>query len=193
MSPRPTLPSKQCTHPASCGRTSLPCAPLTFTRGNFTLDRYVTESVRGLLDRAGDAIANRGGADRLTHADVLDVGTGTGVVVRRLAERHPLWTFTGVDISDGMLDVAKAHLPRHTFVLAGAENLPFPNESFDVIVTLSSFHFWSDSERGLAEIRRVLRPGGLLVLSDWCHDFWACKLCAWYLWLTPGYSKVRTT
>lgn len=47
---------------------------------------------------------------------------------------------------------------------------------FDVVVSSSSFRYWESAERGLVEIARVLRPGGRLVLTDWCDDFLGCRI-----------------
>ena len=122
-------------------------------------------------------------------AKVLDVGTGTGALVKAMRARFPRFDVSGVDISENMLDVARTACPGCTFVLGAAEALPFADSSFDAVVSLSSLHFWRDRAAGLREIERVLRPSGVLILTDWCHDYLACKLCAWYLWLTPGHTK----
>lgn len=60
---------------------------------------------------------------------------------------------------------------------ARAEALPFAEGSFDVIVSSSSFHYWAEPVLGLAEVRRVLKPGGRIVVTDWCDDYFFCKVC----------------
>ena len=169
---------------------------------------YIRLTVEAFMQRTGPL---EYGGDT---AKVLDVGTGTGCLVRALHERWPRRRHTGVDISKEMLHAAREAAPKCTFVHGTAEALPFPDASFDAAVSLSSLHFWSDPAAGLREIARVLRPGGVLVLSDWralptyhpagtttcectcrpvprgrCHDFVACRLCSWWLYLTPGHSR----
>jgi ubiquinone/menaquinone biosynthesis C-methylase UbiE len=100
---------------------------------------------------------------------VLDVGCGTGALLRLAAERLPDAEFVGADASEVMLAHARAANPapeRVTFVHARAESLPFPTGDFDLVMSTISFHHWGDQVRGLEEIARVLRPGGRLVLAD---------------------------
>ena len=63
--------------------------------------------------------------------------------------------------------------------LAGADvaRLPFRAGSFDAVVSSSSLHYWPRPDAALAEIARVLRPGGRLVVTDWCDDYLACRAC----------------
>jgi ubiquinone/menaquinone biosynthesis C-methylase UbiE len=68
-------------------------------------------------------------------------------------------------------------------VLTAAESLPFAEGVFDLVTTLSSFHLWEQPVSGLREVARVLRPGGLLLLTDWAHDYAACVACSWYLFV----------
>ena len=56
--------------------------------------------------------------------------------------------------------------PRLQFFVGTAERLPFPDRSFDLVVTTTSFDHWSDQQAGLRECARVHAPGGLLVLVD---------------------------
>ena len=101
---------------------------------------------------------------------MLDVGCGTGALLRLAAKRLPEAELTGVDASEGMLRVAgkkaPARSPAIRFVLAPAEALPFSDATFDLVVSTVSFHHWSDQPKGIAEAARVLVPGGRLVLTD---------------------------
>jgi ubiquinone/menaquinone biosynthesis C-methylase UbiE len=108
---------------------------------------------------------------------VLDVGCGTGLLLIRLLERQPSAWPAGVDLSPGMVAQARARVPSGVPILVGdAERLPFPATSFDVVVSTSSFHYWPSPAGGLAELRRVLRPGGQVVITDWCDDYFACRV-----------------
>jgi ubiquinone/menaquinone biosynthesis C-methylase UbiE len=108
---------------------------------------------------------------------VLDVGCGTGALVPRLREWNAhLDTYVGVDVSVPMLERAAERLrdgppaPRHRLIAADAEALPFHDAEFDTVVSASSLHSWDDPEAGLAEARRVIAPGGRLLLLDWSRD-----------------------
>jgi ubiquinone/menaquinone biosynthesis C-methylase UbiE len=49
------------------------------------------------------------------------------------------------------------------------------------VTTSSSFHFWEHHAACLSEVRRVLKPNGILLITDWSHDFFSCKICSLYL------------
>jgi len=105
---------------------------------------------------------------------VLDVGCGTGVLLRELAGLLPsVAALTGIDAASGMVEQARARArdPRLTFVHATAEGMPFPDGSFDLVVSTTSFDHWANQRAGLAECRRVLVPGGSFVLSDLCSTW----------------------
>jgi ubiquinone/menaquinone biosynthesis C-methylase UbiE len=100
---------------------------------------------------------------------VLDVGCGTGYLLRSLAHRHPhADRFCGVNAAPQMISTASASAgdERLTFTVGVAEGLGFPDGTFDLIVSTTSFDHWSDQQAGLVECVRVLRPGGHLVLVD---------------------------
>jgi ubiquinone/menaquinone biosynthesis C-methylase UbiE len=109
---------------------------------------------------------------------VLDIGCGTGVLLEKVLDRYPDSHVAGIDLSPAMLAVARQRLPpRATLEVADAEALPFPAQTFDIVVSVSSFHFLPAPKRALAEVRRVLRPGGRLVITDWCDEYLACRVC----------------
>ncbi|SRR6266511_3298006 len=100
--------------------------------------------------------------------EVLDVGCGTGALLRRAASRFPEAELVGVDPADQMIERARTRTPaasRARFICASAAKLPFDNDSFDLVVSTMSFRFWPHSA-GLREVRRILAPGGRLVLAD---------------------------
>lgn len=101
---------------------------------------------------------------------ILDVGCGGGRTLNRLAEQYPKSTLDGIDYSDVSVEVAKEinevfiRQGRMTIREASVEELPFDEDTFHTIVTVESFYFWPDPEKGLQEIYRVLRPGGKFLL-----------------------------
>lgn len=116
---------------------------------------------------------------------LLDLGSGTGALLRRVLASTPGIAALGVDVSLAMLRAARSRLPPGVPLLhADAGGLPLACASVDAVVSVSSFHYWPDPAAGLREIRRILRPGGRLIITDWCDDFLACKLCDRWLRLT---------
>lgn len=97
---------------------------------------------------------------------LLDVGCGTGRLLRRAGERFPGLEAAGVDASAEMIAVASAKSPETRFEVGKAESLPFADCGFDAVCTTASMHHWSDPAAGLREIGRVLVPGGRLVIAD---------------------------
>ena len=100
---------------------------------------------------------------------VLDVGCGTGYLLRLLARRYPRATeLAGIDPAPSMIEAAEqaADDQRLRFTAGLAERLPYAGDSFDLIVSTTSFDHWSDQGAGLRECARVLAPGGHLVLTD---------------------------
>ncbi len=117
-----------------------------------------------------------------TTDDVLDVGCGTGALLSQLANLFPNAAFCGVDASSEMLNIAHNRLPSTIELKQGwAEELPYLDCTFNTVVSCNMFHFIRRPEAALHEMIRVLRPNGTLVITDWCDDYLACKLCDWYL------------
>ena len=93
--------------------------------------------------------------------DVLDLGAGTGKLTTRLVERG--LSVVAVDPIAEMLDVLRSALPGTTALLGTAEQIPLPDNSIDVVLVAQAWH-WFEPERAVAEVARVLRPGGRLGL-----------------------------
>ncbi|WP_426626184.1 class I SAM-dependent methyltransferase [Leifsonia sp. McL0607] len=98
-------------------------------------------------------------------SDVLDVGTGTGLVLRALHDRDPSLRLTGIDLSHGMLEVARTALPGAALVEGDATVLPFGDAEFDLVTCATSLHLFPDVRAAIAEWVRVLRPGGRVVTA----------------------------
>lgn len=103
--------------------------------------------------------------------DVLDVGCGTGAVLELLHGEYPEKRLTGLDLTPRMIEVARAkQLENVRFIVGDAEALPFESRSFDAVLCSNSFHHYPHPERFFAEVARVLRPGGRLILRDYTSN-----------------------
>jgi SAM-dependent methyltransferase/adenylate kinase family enzyme len=99
---------------------------------------------------------------------VLDVACGTGVVTREALRRvGPGGRVTGIDASAGMLAVAREQGGEIAWQEGRAESLPFPDASFDAVVSQFGLMFFGDRAGAVAGMRRVLRPGGRLAVAVW--------------------------
>ena len=107
---------------------------------------------------------------------VLDVGCGTGRLLRKVRAVYPSAQLFGIDPAEGMVEVARRQIESATIYLAAAESLPLADSSVDIVLSSISFHHWTDQLTGLREIRRVLRPGGRLCLADISIPAWLAKL-----------------
>jgi SAM-dependent methyltransferase len=109
------------------------------------------------------------GAARIQPGDrVLDVACGTGVLAREVANRvSPGGTVVGLDLDPGMLAVARTSRPDLEWREGNAESLPFPDATFDAVVSQFGLMFVPDPPRALAEMWRVLEPGGRMAVAVW--------------------------
>ena len=125
---------------------------------SFGLSDTISHTVQALWPRPGDRI--------------LDIGTGTGWAARLAAQRGA--DVTGIDIAPGMLAAAEAlsarQGPRPLFKLAAAEDLPFADESFDGVISTYGVIFSGEPSSAIAEMARVLRPGGRLAMATWAAE-----------------------
>ncbi|HEY6494594.1 MAG TPA: class I SAM-dependent methyltransferase [Trebonia sp.] len=146
---------------------------MTYDRDIAAFDARAAGYEGGWRGRLHQQIADRTADLALTVAPaplrVLDVGCGTGYLLRRLAARCPQADeLTGVDPAPAMITAAREAGTdgRLRWVEGTAESLPFGDGSFDLVVSATSFDHWADQRAGLAQCARVLSPDGRLVLTD---------------------------
>jgi len=126
-----------------------------------------TEIFRRHYERVARDVCRHGAARR-----ILDIGTGPGRLLKTIRRRLPGATLVGLDISPAMAAQARAnmdadgHRRRIAIVAGGADALPLADATFDCVVSTGSLHHWKDPLRGLAEIHRVLAPGGRGLIYD---------------------------
>lgn len=142
------------------------CPGVFSGRGSRIYDRAARTLMRGLYSRIADDLV-----DVLPDgADVLDVGTGPGALVCELARRRPDIRIVGVDLSADMIAAAQRNLSEFGERACAQEgdvtDLPFADDTFDLVVTSFSSHHWDDPAAAVPELARVLRPGGRLYLYD---------------------------
>lgn len=105
-------------------------------------------------------------------SSLLDVGCGTGEMLRLISERFPKIELTGVDISLNMLDKAKSKIGNMAnLILSDSEKLPFDDNSFELVMCNDSFHHYPSPLNVLSEFHRVLKPEGTLLISDYSIGF----------------------
>jgi demethylmenaquinone methyltransferase/2-methoxy-6-polyprenyl-1,4-benzoquinol methylase len=142
---------------------------------------------------------------------VLDVATGTGDLAILLAERLKPGSITAIDISEGMLQKARdkigksGRLESLHLQAADCEQLPFPDNHFDAITVGFGVRNFENLEQGLSEMRRVLEPGGKLIILEFSRpngktaqylcDFYlsriACRLGRWISGNRDAYSYLN--
>jgi ubiquinone/menaquinone biosynthesis C-methylase UbiE len=156
-------------------------ASLEFSRWSETYDRSILQWL--LFGPAHQAILSRlrtRFGDRPTA--ILDVGCGTGLFAARIAKALPWATIWGVDLVEGMLiggrERWQALRDQVVPVQGDSERLPFPDGTFDVVTCANSFHHYPHQARAVAEMYRVLKPGGQLFLLDGCRD----SLWGWFIY-----------
>jgi ubiquinone/menaquinone biosynthesis C-methylase UbiE len=137
-----------------------------FNRWAGTYDRHwMQRIIFGPIQRAVLQLA----AEQVSRPSaILDVGCGTGKLLKSAEARFPGAKLVGVDAAMEMVKYAQTSNPTGTiqFQQAMAEELPFPNASFDLVFSTMTFHHWSNQTKGIAEVARILTPGGRWVLAD---------------------------
>ena len=99
----------------------------------------------------------------------LDVGCGPGVLTAELVARLGADQVAAVDPSEPFVEATRARQPGVDVRRASAEALPFEDDTFDVVLAQLVVHFMTDPVGGLGEMRRVARPGGVVVACVWDH------------------------
>jgi SAM-dependent methyltransferase len=99
---------------------------------------------------------------------VLDLGCGTGNVALLAARAGAV--VTGVDPAERLVEVARERVPGASFVVGFAEELPFADAAFDVVISVFGAIFAADAKAALAELVRVLRPGGQALVTAWLPE-----------------------
>lgn len=98
-------------------------------------------------------------------AIVLDVGCGTGTMLRKMADIYQIDGY-GIDMEENMIAEARKKCPEMTIQISKCENMPFNDQSFDVITACMAYHHFSNQEGFAREASRIIKPGGYLYIAD---------------------------
>jgi len=124
---------------------------------------------------------------------LLDVGCGTGAAVRLAAATAR--EVVGIDLSSEMIHIAERlaeALDNVEFRVADSESIPFGDGEFTAVLCSNSFHHYPAPERAVAEMARVLAPGGRLVIGDACSDTAAARVADFFLRrFEPGHVRLH--
>ena len=98
-----------------------------------------------------------------TKGNILDLGSGTGTLLSHLGISSD--RYTGLDISESMIELSSKKFPNHKFIKGTMSNMPFEDDSFDSVLSLfGSFSYSLNHAKTIKEIKRVLKPKGLFFL-----------------------------
>ncbi len=126
-------------------------------------DRFMGRYSLRLSPQLADLVNVRAGQQ------VLDVGCGPGALTAELVRRVGAPAVSAVDPSEPFVEAARARNPGVSVQRASAEQLPFPDGTFDAALAQLVVHFMTDPVAGLAEMARVTRPDGVVAACVWDH------------------------
>lgn len=131
----------------------------------------------------------------ITGGRCLDIGTGEGALGLEIAKRSALLVYM-LDVKDESLVKAEANSQecelssRTTVIKSPVEELPFIDDYFDLVVSRGSIFFWEDKSRGLTEIYRVLKPGGVAYVGGGTSRYMsAAEIEDFFRWAAPVHRQ----
>jgi ubiquinone/menaquinone biosynthesis C-methylase UbiE len=137
-------------------------------RGSSIYDVVMVRLTSNLYRRVIDDLALL----RPAAGKVLDAGTGPGTLTRDIARHQPQLQVYGIDLSADMIQLARDHAEREQlakrvhFDTGNLAHLPYPDQTFDLIVSTISMHHWYELEQPFRDLYRVLKSGGRLLIYD---------------------------
>ncbi len=123
------------------------------------------------------------------NSKILDIGCGTGNLLKILEDENKNLEIYGIDISEKMLEIAKTKLKISKLSIQSAENIDFKDNSFDLVFSTEAFHHYSDYNLIMNNIKRVLKKHGRLIVMDVDFGFF---LNAIFHIIEPGNNKMHS-
>lgn len=120
---------------------------------------------------------------------LLDVSCGTGNMLKEMSKTTKADLY-GVDLSENMIKQAKKKLKNVNLQTADVHSLPFEDSFFDYVVTTEAFHHYYDQSKAVAEMKRVVKPGGKVIVVD--IEFFFNSIHRLFEKLEPGCVKVNS-
>jgi len=155
-------------------------------RFNRRAGTYENASSQGyFFDRVQRRVLSSAG-DETSPEVIMDVGCGTGRLLRKAKQQYPNAHLIGVDAAEKMIEQAVGFLPEGEFHVAMAEALPLPDKSVDLAFSTLSFHHWTNQAKGISEVARVLRPQGRFLLADIVIPRWLSLFIRHFRYNSPA-------
>lgn len=130
--------------------------------------------------------------DLVEGSSILDVGCGTGGMLKLITDKYQNIKAYGIDLSDEMIKIARKKLSNDVKLSVGdSECLPFLDNNFDVIICMESFHHYPNPSSVLQEFKRVLKPNGILLICDMWRIFPIRNIMSFFMkFLNTGDVKI---
>lgn len=126
------------------------------------------DSLAKVQKKVTDRVAEMLTSSIFPPATLLDIGAGTGRLLEKVSRIFPGINLVGVDLAFGMTEIARKrleHINRASLVCSDAENLPFQKNSFDIVVSTSTYQWITPLEKAFTEVQRVLKPSGRFMFA----------------------------
>ena len=136
--------------------------------------------VGDMLDLAGSTKGS------VSTSSILDAGCGTGYGLQELVNAYPQADFSGLDLAPSMLEVARKCTPQAQFYQGDIEQLPFSDQSFDLVWSSSAIQ-WCETQQAISELARVAQSGGQVLISTFSEG----TLTQWRSLWSLGESERR--
>jgi len=118
-----------------------------------------------LLSHIDKSLKNAVSNPSLWKGSILDIGCGTGYLTGKIKKKYPQTSVNALDLSSSMIKKAKETYPEIDFSQGDAEKLPYTDNSFDLVISASTYQWVENLEKAFKEVRRVLKPEGLFIFS----------------------------